>query len=119
MSPLYVFLGYGHLTPTTTASKLFCVLYTLVGVPAGAAQLACTGQHLRTRLVALHRSKPWYPKDKNKDQMIKVSQSNPKYPMDKHKEQMFKVSRSRPWYPTDKNNDQMIKVSQSNQSIVP
>ena len=68
-----VVLGYGHLTLTTTAGKLFCVFYTLLGVPAGAAQVASAGQHLRTLLVALHKAKPWYPKDKHKDQMIKVS----------------------------------------------
>ena len=65
--------GYGHLTLTTTAGKLFFVPYALIGVPAGAASMACVSQHLRTLLVALHRAKPWYPRDKRKDQIIKVS----------------------------------------------
>lgn len=41
-----VFLGYGNLVPTNDVSKLFCIFYTLIGVPSLFLSLTNMGQFL-------------------------------------------------------------------------
>ncbi|XP_015904277.1 potassium channel, subfamily K, member 16-like [Parasteatoda tepidariorum] len=44
-------IGYGHLAPSTTGGRLFCVLYATVGIPLTGILLAAIGGHYSQRLV--------------------------------------------------------------------
>lgn len=40
--------GYGHSTPATTAGRLFCMFYALVGIPLGLVMFQSIGERLNT-----------------------------------------------------------------------
>ncbi|GFU06166.1 open rectifier potassium channel protein 1 [Nephila pilipes] len=44
-------IGYGHLSPSTTPGRLFCVLYATIGIPLTGIVLAAIGGHYSQRLV--------------------------------------------------------------------
>lgn len=56
----YTITGYGNIVPTTNASKLFCIFYTLVGVPLLFLSLTNIGQFIAEGywifLASLHRT---------------------------------------------------------------
>ncbi|KAH7718736.1 CRE-TWK-20 protein [Aphelenchoides avenae] len=41
-------IGYGHSTPATTAGKLFCMVFALVGIPLGLVTFQSTGERVNT-----------------------------------------------------------------------
>ncbi|GIX85230.1 potassium channel subfamily K member 10 [Caerostris extrusa] len=44
-------IGYGHLSPSTTPGRLFCILYATIGIPLTGIVLAAIGGHYSQRLV--------------------------------------------------------------------
>lgn len=68
---LYILVGYGNIVPTTEVSKLFCVFYTLVGVPLLFLSLTNIGQFLAEGywifLASLSRSQVPYTQFRRKN----------------------------------------------------
>ncbi|XP_054722859.1 LOW QUALITY PROTEIN: potassium channel subfamily K member 4-like [Uloborus diversus] len=44
-------IGYGHLSPSTTPGRLFCILYATIGIPLTGILLAAIGGHYSQSLV--------------------------------------------------------------------
>ena len=45
-----VFLGYGNIAPVTTAGRVFCLLFAIVGIPFTLSVIADVGQIFATLL---------------------------------------------------------------------
>ena len=46
-------IGYGHSTPRTAAGKLFCIVYTVVGIPIFLVMFQSVGERLNSLIVFL------------------------------------------------------------------
>ncbi|KFM63648.1 Potassium channel subfamily K member 10, partial [Stegodyphus mimosarum] len=44
-------IGYGHLSPSTTGGRLFCIFYATIGIPLTGILLAAIGGHYSQHLV--------------------------------------------------------------------
>lgn len=49
-------IGYGHISPATRYGRLFCVLYSLVGVPLTCILMAYSSEMLSNRMLQLYTS---------------------------------------------------------------
>ena len=47
----FVFLGYGNIAPVTTAGRVFCLLFAIVGIPFTLSVIADVGQIFATLLL--------------------------------------------------------------------
>ncbi|CAL4062023.1 unnamed protein product, partial [Meganyctiphanes norvegica] len=48
-------IGYGHISPTTTANKIFCVLYCLIGVPLTCIFLNKSSEFLSIKMLETYK----------------------------------------------------------------
>ncbi len=62
---MYIVSGYGNIAPVTTAGRVFCILFAIVGIPFTLSVIADVGQIFATFMTAFwkrykHIIKPIY-----------------------------------------------------------
>lgn len=67
--------GYGHISPATRYGRLFCVLYSLVGVPLTCILMAYSSEMLSNRMLQLYTSARVSPPSRSAPLTLRLSGS--------------------------------------------